>query len=132
MTEESEVEVQEPTSVERATDRVVYTPATDILEKYDEYVLSADMPGATLETIDVTFDKQVLTIRGTCEALEHEGFCLSLSDFEFGDFERAFELSEPVEVDEIKASFKDGVLKVTLPKVVQAKKRVAVENQVQT
>lgn len=110
----------------RTTDRRVYTPPTDILDKNDEYVLTVDMPGAEQQTLDVTFDDNVLTIRASTRAHEFEGFTLAHAEFEFGDYERAFEVSERVNADAIQAEFKNGVLTVHLPKQKPSRKKVSV------
>lgn len=126
MTDSNEVTVHRDDEVERAHDRRLAAPATDISETPQEYVVTADLPGVDPDSVDVTFEKNVLRLRGSVREREYEGYTLAYSEFDFTDYERAFELSEQVDVDAIEASFKEGVLRVRLPKRVTSAKRVSV------
>lgn len=116
-------EAATPEGVERTRPRKVYTPAVDILERKDDIVVTADMPGVDEKSVDITLEKNVLTIYGMVEPQFPEGQRLALSEYGVGDYQRAFTLSEEVDRDRINASVKNGVLRLVMPKAAAAKAR---------
>ncbi|HWR71906.1 MAG TPA: Hsp20/alpha crystallin family protein [Nitrospirota bacterium] len=116
-------EAATPEGVERTRPRKVYTPAVDILERKDDIVVTADMPGVDEKSVDITLEKNVLTIYGMVEPQFPEGQRLALSEYGVGDYQRAFTLSEEVDRDRINASVKNGVLRLVLPKAAAVKAR---------
>lgn len=116
-------EAATPEGVERTRPRKVYTPAVDILERKDDIVVTADMPGVDEKSVDITLEKNVLTIYGMVEPQFPQGQRLALSEYGVGDYQRAFTLSEEVDRDRINASVKNGVLRLVLPKAAAAKAR---------
>jgi HSP20 family protein len=113
-----------PEGAERTTARAVFRPRVDIIENDQSIVLLVDMPGVDENSTDITLEKNVLTIRGTVQTPGPEGFRLAYAEYEIGDYERTFTMSEEIDQDKIDASVKDGVLRLTLPKSerMQAKK----------
>lgn len=103
--------------------RPIYTPDVDIYETGDHVVVIADLPGVAPEDVEVTLERQVLTIRGRTTARIPEGYSPVYSEYRMGDFERSFTLSEDVDRDNIKATHKDGVLTLELPKAETTKSR---------
>lgn len=97
-------------------DRSVARPYVDIVEAPDRVVLSVNLPGVNLENVNVTLEKNVLTIRGRVERPRYEGFRLVYSEFEPGDYERSFHLTAEIDREKIAARMKDGVLTLELPK----------------
>lgn len=122
----AEPTVAERESVERTSHRKVYTPPTDILESNEEYVLSMDVPGASADSLDVTYENDVLTVRATAMPREHEGSALAHAEFEFGDYQRAFEIGQRLDAEHIEAGLKDGVLTIRLPKAAPSRRKVAI------
>jgi HSP20 family molecular chaperone IbpA len=114
--------------VERTADRKHYTPPTDILESDDEYVLHLDVPGADPDGLCVTYEDDVLTIRAATAAREYPGYTLAHAEFEPGDFQRAFAITEKVDHERIDARLDKGVLTVRLPKQKPARRRIAVSS----
>lgn len=112
--------------VERTTTRRVYTPATDIVESSDEYMLQVDVPGADPASLDVTYENDVLTIRASTKAPEHADYTLAHAEFELGDYQRAFSITEKIDADRIEAGFQHGVLTIRLPKQKPARRRIAI------
>ncbi|RMH68364.1 MAG: Hsp20/alpha crystallin family protein [Gemmatimonadetes bacterium] len=100
--------------------RKVFIPAVDILEKNDTYVVMADMPGVSEDAIDITLEKNVLTIHGTVKPVAHEGYELAYAEYEIGDYERSFTLTDDVDREKIEATLKNGVLHLTMPKAAPA------------
>lgn len=94
-----------------------WTPAVDIKEEDDKFVIHADIPGVSADEIEVSMDQNVLSIKGVRkhESTEStEGF--KRIERSHGVFIRRFALPESVDAEHISASSKDGVLEVVIPK----------------
>ena len=101
-----------------------WTPAIDIREDDNTYVLSADLPGVQHDDVDITMNRNLLTIRGKRGAADSrdEGKFLRNERIN-GTFHRRFTLPETVNHDDISAKHENGVLKVLLPKGAEAHPR---------
>ncbi len=100
-----------------AIDRTALTPAVDIHEENDRFVVRADMPGVAAKDIDVSAEDGTLTIRGTRSTQDR----VSDQAFEHveraaGTFLRRFTLPEAAQAEAIKARYADGVLEIAIPK----------------
>jgi HSP20 family protein len=121
-----EIEKQEaetPMGIERTRTVRTYIPAVDIYELDDTVVLLADMPGVSEESIDITLEKNLLTIRGQVELQETEESEPTYVEYYVGDYERTFALSDEVDRNKIEATIKNGVLRLMMPKADEAKTR---------
>ena len=99
------------------------TPAVDLVETDKGYEVTAELPGLDEKNIEVKFADGVLTIKGEKqEEKEEKKKDYYLHERSFGSFHRALQVPAGVESDKIEASFKKGVLTVTLPKSVEAQK----------
>ena len=123
--EKQEVEVTEGT--ERTRPGKAYIPRADIYETDKSLVIVADMPGVDKDAVDITLEKNILTLNGSVEFTQPDNFSLAYTEYETGDYERSFTLSSEIDRDNIEAAIKDGVLKITLPKVAQSTKKIAVK-----
>ncbi len=99
-----------------------YTPAVDILETAEQFVLLADVPGATADRVDVKYDSGVLSIRAAV-APRHEGGRTLVREYGVGDFVREFRLGEGIDAQRIVAEVVNGVLRVELPKTERIRVR---------
>jgi len=117
-------QAQVPVETERTRNRKVFVPKVDIIETGESMVLYADMPGTDEKSVDVTLEKNVLTITGTAAPQEFEGRSIVYAEYDVGDYERAFTISDEVDRNRIEAVVKNGVLKLVLRKApqVEAKK----------
>lgn len=106
-----------------AEQRPVYRPSVDIMNSPSEVALVVDVPGVDEAHLDVTLDKNVLTIRGRVEPPSFDGYTAVRSEYGIGDFERVFTVSDDVNRDAIEATVKDGVLQLKLPKTAQSARR---------
>jgi HSP20 family protein len=98
-------------------------PAVDIVDKENAYELSAELPGMDDNSIDVQFSDGTLTIKGEKrDEREEKKKNFYLAERRYGSFRRSFSVPEGVDAQRIEASFKNGVLTVTLPKTPQARK----------
>lgn len=107
-----------PTGIERGF------PKVDILDHDNEIEVQAALPGVSKENLDVTVTHQTITLRATTSEEKKEGegryFRREISR---GEFQRTLSLPDNVDSDKAKASFKDGILKVTIPKAAKAKRK---------
>jgi len=101
----------------------VYTPAVDIYDHEQEWLLLVEMPGVSDKSAEVSVDKGVLTIEGKVEPPALEGYTLARAEFDVARYRRAFEISDRVDPKGVKANMKNGVLRITLPKKEEAKAR---------
>lgn len=116
-------EASSPVETERTQARKVFIPRVDICETKDAIVLLADMPGVDEKSIDITLERNVLTLLGRVEPDTYEGYSAAYVEYDAGDYERAFTLSDEIDRDRIDASVKNGVLRLTLPKAEPVKLR---------
>lgn len=110
-------------NAERIARTPVFTPASDVYEREDAVVLVCDMPGVSESNVDIHVENNVLTLRGKAEPITQEGFDILHREFVDGHYERVFTLSDDINRDAIKATIKNGVLQVVLPKAESAKPR---------
>ncbi|KUG21445.1 heat shock protein, hsp20 family [hydrocarbon metagenome] len=104
-----------------------FTPRVDIYETREALFLIADMPGVDEKTVDVELEKNILTIAGRVENGVVKGYSLVFSEYEVGDYERTFTLSDEIDREKIKATVKQGVLRLELPKAEKVKpKKIAI------
>ena len=114
--------------VERTRSVRVYTPNVDIIERKNDILLLADMPAADESSIDITLEKNVLTIYGKVDVKPPENMRLVQAGYGIGDYQRSFTLSDEIDRDKIKATMKNGVLNLVLPKAATVKtKKITVE-----
>jgi len=130
MSEETrEIQVQEAekqvveTEVERTRERPTFVPRADIYENDAAIVVVADMPGVDQDSIDITLEKNTLTINGTVEPAPRGNYSLSHAEYRMGDYTRSFSLTNEIDQDAIEATLKYGVLRLRLPKVTEAQTR---------
>ena len=98
-------------------------PAVDIAESEKAYELTAELPGMDEKNIEVKVANGKLIIKGEKqEEKEETKKDYYMRERNFGSFERRFEMPEGVDADKIEASFKKGVLTLTLPKKLEAQK----------
>lgn len=116
-------EVTSMSDAERTRSRKAYVPRADIYETNDEIFVVADMPGVDENSLDITLEKNVLTINGYAESEAPENYSLAYAEYEVGDYQRSFTLSNQIDLDKIEATVNHGVLRLRLPKAGPAKAR---------
>jgi HSP20 family molecular chaperone IbpA len=102
---------------------LVFNPAVDIFETEKELTLLADMPGVKVKDLKIDLNDSVLTITADEAAQEKPGERDVLREYRTGSYYRQFTLSDVIDQSKIEAVFKDGVLRLTLPKVEAATPR---------
>ncbi len=104
------------------TELTDWTPAIDITEDNDAFIVTADLPGLTKKDISINIKESMLTISGERKIEkkdEDQNYCRS--ERRYGSFKRSYQLTDQVITDKISAAFKDGVLTVTIPKAEEVK-----------
>ena len=105
-----------------------WTPQIEVLEHADQFIVRADLPGMSSNDVNVDITDNSLTIQGERKQEhkeEREGWYRS--ERSYGSFFRRILLPEGVNVDEAKASFRDGVLEITVPAPKRGKRRRSIE-----
>jgi len=101
-----------------------FAPEVDIEETPEAFVVRADLPGLTQKDVTVSLIGDTLTIRGERkhEKSENSGTALRI-ERSLGSFERSFTLGAAVRGDAVKATYRDGVLEIRVPKAEEARPR---------
>ena len=108
----------------------LWAPRLEAFAKDGDLVLHADLPGVSLEDVDITLDGNVLAISGERKIrTQDEGVSYYLNELPHGAFRRSVTVPEGVDADSIKARFENGVLEVVLPGATTQlePKRIAIE-----
>ena len=108
----------------RAGDSGEWLPSIDVSETKGDLVIKAELPGMDPKDIDISMNNGFLTIKGEKKhEREEKDENYHLVERSYGSFTRSVRLPREVQSDKITASFKNGVLRVTLPKSEEAKKK---------
>jgi HSP20 family molecular chaperone IbpA len=102
----------------------VYSPNVDIVEKENELLVLADVPGVQHGDVDINYEQGLLTIHACVRPRQETQAtgCLRC-EYGVGDFYRSFQIGEGIDASKIEAELRDGVLMLHLPKAETAKPR---------
>ena len=115
-----------PFGVEATRPLARVTPRCDIWESTDGVRVTAEMPGVDPQSIEITLERDVLTISGRAELERPAGRKLLYAEFEPGEYRRSFQLSNLADAEGIQATCKNGLLTVLVPKKKPATRKIAV------
>jgi HSP20 family protein len=117
---------RKPTTVADAT---ALRPAMDVVENENEVVIRVDLPGLSPDDLNIQVDGDLLTISGEFATTdEQEGERYHYRERRAGEFKRSLRLSELIDTEHVSATFENGVLNLTLPKLPEAQpKRIKVQ-----
>ena len=121
--ETERVPASQAEGTERTRNRPVYAPRVDIVETEDALEIFADMAGVTKDSVEVTLEQRVLGIRGRGDLSLPGDLAPLYLEYQPGDYERAFTLSDAVDPAGIEARVRSGVLHLRLPKTGPAKRQ---------
>ena len=99
-----------------------WVPPADVAETDQHYRITLEAPGIDMESLDITYEKGMVRVRGNKQKESEEGECCHCSERYNGTFERRF-LVSAIDEDRIEATYRDGILKLTLPKAEKARPR---------
>lgn len=100
-----------------------WSPLMDILETKDELIVKVELPGLEAKDVNVSVSSDMLTVKGEKEKEEEKDAQYHCVERHYGSFHRSFRLPSSVKGDKVEATFDKGVLKITLPKVEEARKK---------
>ena len=101
-----------------------WTPSLDFVEKDGEYHLTAELPGINKDDINVSFDNGIITISGKKGSKkETDGANYHLMETRYGSFSRSLRLPGEVDEEKVDATYKDGILTITMPKSEETKRK---------
>lgn len=113
--------------IERSRDTKVFNPDVDIIERKDDIIVVADMPGIDEASVDITLENNILSIYGKVDWNAPGKLKLIHGGYGIGDYQRVFTLSGEVNREKIEATVNNGILKITLPKAEAVRtKKIAV------
>jgi len=99
----------------------VWAPSVDVSETAKEVIVKAELPGMDPKDVDVTVDRDILTLRGERKKEEEEkGEDFHRVERRYGAFSRSIRLPAEVDANKVRATYKDGVLNINLPKTKEA------------
>ena len=99
-----------------------WTPRVNVEEKEEAFEITAELPGMKKDDLDIEVQDDVLTIKGEKKFEKDEKEAnYHICERSYGTFQRSFTLPENVKTDDIEAEYKDGILKLVLPKVEPVK-----------
>ena len=133
MADETQLQVQETEKqeieqgqAERMRPGTAFVPRADIYETNDAIHVVCDMPGVDGSSVDITLEKNVLTINGSVTNYAPEGYEPAYAEYRVGDYYRQFSVSNRIDQENIGATMQDGVLRLTLPKARPSSIKVSV------
>lgn len=105
--------------------RTDWTPAVRVVDQGDDYVLHMQLPGVAAEDLDIQVTREAVVITGIRKAPEvANSHKLLFDDLRYGTFRRVVTLPEAIQNGNVQADFSNGLLTLTLPKVVEARNKV--------
>lgn len=108
----------------------VWTPPVDIYETAEDLVIKAELPGLSTDDVSVRVDKSVLTLKGDRKREAGVDREYHLIERSYGYFRRSFVLPDNVDPERIQARFKEGVLRIAIPKLKRVRpKKIAIETE---
>ena len=124
---EQELQVQKKQEVEKKQETTyptrLFQPVADIFETDENLTVVLEMPGISKDSVDVGLDNGVLTVSGRIDFSKYEGLQPVYTEYNIGNYQRSFRLSNVIDQDKISAELKDGVMMLSLPKAETAKPR---------
>jgi HSP20 family molecular chaperone IbpA len=111
------------TPAEQTRPGVVFTPAVDIFETDKEITLLADMPGVKTNSLNIDLHENILSLDGDVQSPEEGDERDVFREYRTGKYYRQFTLSQMIDQSKIEAEMKDGVLRLSLPKIEAATPR---------
>ena len=111
-----EIMKKDKNNIESTKGNIYKTPECDIYENDNEYIMYFDIPGVEKDDISLKVEKDVLNLTADCTKKAGENYTCLRDEMLYSGFKRSFDLGDSVNSDEIKADYKNGTLKLILPK----------------
>ena len=104
-----------------------YQPAVKVSELGDKFLVQTELPGVNAEGLEITVEKNVLTIKANSNYQHPEGYQVVYREFEPAGYERSFNLHEEIDQEQISANLEAGLLTVELSKKKESLKKIEVK-----
>jgi len=114
---------QQAGAMEQPRDTPFVVPPVDVFENESGITLLADLPGVSRDRLGIRVDGDSLMIEATAATVGPQDMQLVYGEAQYPSYRRQFTLSRELDASRIEASLKDGVLKLTIPKLEEAKPR---------
>ena len=108
-------------------ERARVRPRTDVFETPEALVVVADVPGAERDSVDVTLQEEILTLRARPRSRSPEGWQPAGAEFELPDYERSFRVRADIDREALEATLKNGRLRIVLRKRQPRSNRIEVQ-----
>ena len=118
-----DVQQQAAPNEQQRTEQPFVVPPVDVFENESGITLLADLPGVSRDRIGVRVDGESLTIEATVATVGPQDMQLVYGEAQVPSYRRQFTLSRELDASRIEASLKDGVLRLSIPKLEEAKPR---------
>ncbi|MBN1565860.1 MAG: Hsp20/alpha crystallin family protein, partial [Anaerolineae bacterium] len=120
-----------PARFQTDTARPMLRPAMDVIENDNAVTLRVDLPGLSVEDVNVELDDNTLTVSGEIgDTIEEDGDRYHYRERYTGSFQRSLRLPNTIDAEKVEANFENGVLNIVLPKLPQAQpKRIEVKGK---
>ncbi|MGE0434553.1 MAG: Hsp20/alpha crystallin family protein [Planctomycetota bacterium] len=99
------------------------TPHVDVLERESEFVVRLDLPGAQPDDVEITIERDTLTIQASLGMTTPEGLTLDHAEFGAASYARQMRIADDIDRDAIQANWHNGVLELVLPRSESARPR---------
>ena len=128
MAPEQDLQVQEKRELQKKDEATIpartFLPTTDIFETEEALTVVMEMPGVDKANVEINVENDVLSVSGRIDLGKYENLVPVYTEYNIGHYRRTFNLtSSRINQERIAADIKDGVLRLTLPKVEQAQPR---------
>jgi HSP20 family molecular chaperone IbpA len=125
MSDTQALQAREKEAIREETTRPgpVFRPDVDILERADDFVVYADLPGVDEQSVDVRLERGVLTLDARLATLPGADWSPIHTEYGLGSFHREFRVSEDIDADGVSATMTNGVLELRLPKAAERRPR---------
>ena len=126
MTEAQSLQAREKEEMQGEATRPgpVFRPDIDILERPEDFIIYADLPGVDDQSVDIRLEKGTLALEARLATLPESGWNPLHSEYRLGSFYREFRISEDIDESGVSAKMKNGVLELHLPKSAERQPRV--------
>jgi HSP20 family protein len=116
---------QSPATNNSKTDtQVTWRPAVELETTDDQIIVRAQLPGMAIQDLDVEVTQEAVSISGERRKQDSEQNDSLKSEFRYGKFQRVISLPAVIQTDKVQAEYKDGILTLTLPKVIEVRNKV--------
>jgi len=116
-------------SDETSSGRPLVSPPVDVWESDEGIRLTIDLPGADESTTELALERHRLTVSAAVKPRNLDGFELLHGEHDARGFQRMFALSDELDRDRIDATFLDGVLRITIPRLENARRSIGIRRE---